>query len=104
MNKNNVMRMSIESLLDFADGTNQLEHFDGMLSFYMATYNNYKKSGAEYQGVSLEHLSLLDTVRCYDLSWHHDYKLIFEDYYQKKQLDKFKSKDKPEDNNTNVVF
>jgi hypothetical protein len=85
------LKMSIDTIVEFAEKTNQLEHVDSILAFYRVTLDQYKKKNVKYDNVSIEHLALLDTFRTYDLSWHKDYRNLFEKYYEEKQKEKFKN-------------
>ena len=66
-------RKTLNELIDFADSTKQLQYIADIIKFYEVSY---KQSGDERDAFK-------QTIKTYDLSWHPDYKLIFDNYHEK---------------------
>jgi hypothetical protein len=88
--RDNMDRKTLNELIDFADSTKQLQYIGDIIQYYNASYKHCKDEMEAFK----------QTIKTYDLSWHPDYKLIFEDYHRKR--DELYKKDT--DTDDKVVF
>jgi hypothetical protein len=86
----NMDKKTLNELIDFADSTKQLHYIADIISFYQTTYKQCNDEREAFRS----------TIKTYDLSWHPDYKLIFENYHEKHKV---KDKDEPKDDKP-IVF
>jgi hypothetical protein len=75
-------KKTLNELIDFADSTKQLSYIADIIKYYQVTYDQCKSEPEAFK----------QTIKTYDLSWHPDYKLIFDNYHEK-----HKNKDEPKD-------
>ncbi|HEY9705829.1 MAG TPA: hypothetical protein V6C58_25560 [Allocoleopsis sp.] len=68
-------KKTLNELIDFADKTKQLNHIADIIKFYEVSLQQSKDERGAFR----------ETIKTYDLSWHPEYKKVFEEYKKKRE-------------------